>query len=205
MKLLERQFYNRDTVEVARALLGKLLVHHVDGLQRIGRITEVEAYLGPHDQAAHSRRGVTPRTQVMFGEPGHAYVYLIYGMHHCLNVVTEPAGRGCAVLLRALEPVANIHANTRGPGLLCKAMGVNLLQNRADLCGEQLYIADDGMRPDAIVATPRIGVDYAGEWALAPLRFLIEGNHWVSGPRKASKSLPGRKKRPTAGRMRHQS
>src|SRR5690606_28694555 len=116
MRKLSRAFYNRDTVVVAQALLGKHLVHVVDGVRRIGRIVEVEAYLGPHDLAAHSSRGLTPRTRVMFGPPGHAYVYLIYGMHWCMNVVTQREGTGSAVLLRAIEPVQNVEGRTQGPG-----------------------------------------------------------------------------------------
>src|SRR5690606_3072439 len=123
MHALSRDFHNRDTVQVAHDLLGKLLVHRSDGKDRIGKIVEVEAYLGPHDLAAHTSKGLTPRTRAMFGPPGHAYVYLIYGMHHCMNVVTEPDGTGAAVLLRALEPVANLAVSASGPGRLCKAMG----------------------------------------------------------------------------------
>lgn len=188
MQRLDRDFYDRDTVLVARELLGKLLVHETPSGQRVGRITEVEAYVGEHDLAAHSRRGVTPRTEVMFGPPGHAYVYLIYGMHHCLNVVTEAPGKGCAVLLRALEPVNGITLDTRGPGLLCKAMGVNLGNNRSDLCDGPLFIAADDHVTGTIEATPRIGVQYAGAWADAPLRFLLADSEWVSGkPRRYSR------------------
>src|SRR5579872_7060191 len=105
MQKLTREFYNRDTVIVAKELLGKFLIHQSAGIKRIGRIVEVEAYLGPHDLAAHSAKGRTKRTEVMFGAPGHAYVYLIYGMYHCLNIVTEKEGHASAVLLRALEPI----------------------------------------------------------------------------------------------------
>src|SRR5687767_3135134 len=105
MHKLSRDFYNRDTKEVAQALLGKYLIRHLNGQVMIGKIVETEAYLGRHDLAAHSARGLTPRTQVMFGPPGVAYVYLIYGMYHCLNVVTEAEGHASAVLIRALEPI----------------------------------------------------------------------------------------------------
>ncbi|MYN13408.1 DNA-3-methyladenine glycosylase [Pusillimonas sp. TS35] len=182
MMPLPRAFYDRDTVLVAHELLGKLLVHRVMGIARIGRIVEVEAYLGPHDLAAHTSKGLTPRTRAMFGPPGHIYVYLIYGMHHCMNVVTEPDGIGAAVLLRALEPVANLNANTRGPGRLCKALGIDRSHYGADLLSDDLFIANDPYPHPArqIIAKPRIGVDYAGSWAEKPLRFYIEGNPFIS-------------------------
>src|SRR5690606_4195867 len=134
-------FYNRNTTVVAKELLGKLLVHCVDGEERIGKIVEVEAYLGPTDLAAHTSKGNTARTRVMFGPPGYVYVYLIYGMYHCMNVVTEGEGTGTAVLLRALEPVQNVTEKTKGPGLLCKAMGVTLQQYGHDLCSSDFYMA----------------------------------------------------------------
>ncbi|HWL28994.1 MAG TPA: DNA-3-methyladenine glycosylase [Burkholderiaceae bacterium] len=181
MQKLTREFYDRDTIQVAHELLGKLLVRRVDGTDRIGRIVEVEAYLGPHDLAAHTSKGITPRTKVMYGPPGYAYVYLIYGMHHCMNVVTEADGTGAAVLLRALEPVANLSTNTKGPGRLCKAMGIDRSHYGHDLCSEDFFIAKaaDTTKP-AIVERPRIGVDYAGEWAGKLLRYYIEGNPYVS-------------------------
>ncbi len=183
MRRLPRSFYDRDTVEVAHALLGKHLVHVVAGVERIGRIVEVEAYLGPHDLAAHSARGLTKRTAVMFGPPGHAYVYLIYGMHWCMNVVTQREGVASAVLLRALEPVKNLEGRTQGPGLLCKAMGIDGRLQGHDLVSDALHIAapeeDEAIR---IVKRPRIGVDYAGHWARRLLRFYIRGNPFVSRP-----------------------
>ncbi|PLC51275.1 3-methyladenine DNA glycosylase [Pollutimonas subterranea] len=181
MPPLPREFYNRDTTQVAHDLLGKLLVHHIDGAERIGKIVEVEAYLGPHDLAAHTSKGITPRTQVMYGPPGFAYVYLIYGMHHCMNVVTEPDGTGAAVLLRALEPIANLSDNTKGPGRLCKAMGIDRSHYGHDLTSEDFYITN-APEPQTIeiVPRPRIGVDYAGEWAGKLLRFYIEGNPYIS-------------------------
>lgn len=181
LRKLPRRFYDRDTQLVARELLGKWLVHNVEGERRIGRIVEVEAYLGPHDLAAHTSRGRTARTRAMFGPPGHVYVYLIYGMHHCMNVVTEPEGHGTAVLLRALEPVANLAVSASGPGRLCKAMGIDLADYGHDLLSDTLYIAHPPQEePFGIVARPRIGVDYAGEWAEKPLRFYIEGNRYIS-------------------------
>ncbi|MEQ1802741.1 MAG: DNA-3-methyladenine glycosylase [Gammaproteobacteria bacterium] len=182
MQRLPRSFYARDTTTVARELLGKLIVHAVDGVQRAGRIVEVEAYLGPRDRAAHSSKGLTPRTRTMFGPPGHAYVYLIYGMHHCLNVVTEPEGHGSAVLIRALEPVRNLPGKASGPGLLCKALGVDRRLNGADLLGDRLFITDAGAAEFRIVKRPRIGVDYAGAWARRLLRFYIRGSEHVSRP-----------------------
>ena len=183
MSPLPRSFYDRDTTTVAKELLGKHLVHLADGLTRIGRIVETEAYLGPHDLAAHTSKGLTERTRVMFGPPGHAYVYLIYGMHHCLNVVTEAEGNGAAVLLRALEPVQNISGRTCGPGLLCKALGIDKRLNAQDLLSERLFVAEPpALVPFSIVARPRIGVDYAGAWAKRRLRFYIRGNAFVSRP-----------------------
>src|SRR5690606_36766481 len=137
---------------------------------------------GREDQAAHSFKGITPRTQVMFGEAGHAYVYLIYGMHHCMNVVTGPRGSGSAVLLRALEPVQGLALNTSGPGRLAKAMGVDKRHYGSDLCapGSTLYLADDGHTPPGILRSRRIGVHYAGEWVEKPLRYYVEGSRWVS-------------------------
>ncbi len=179
---LTRRFYSRDTTLVAQALLGKLGVHVVRGVPRVGRIVETEAYLGQHDRAAHSCRGLTPRTAVMFGPPGHAYVYLVYGMHHCLNVVTEPEGYGAAVLIRALEPVRGLSGKTSGPGLLCKALGVDRRLNGVDLLGARLYLADPGGESFRIVKRPRIGVDYAGSWARRLLRFYIRGSAHISRP-----------------------
>jgi DNA-3-methyladenine glycosylase len=178
---LPRAFYDRDTVEVAGDLLGKLLIHVAAGAERIGRIVEVEAYLGPHDLAAHSARGLTARTRVMFGPPGHAYIYLIYGMYYCMNVVTQAEGTASAVLLRALEPVANLDGRTQGPGLLCRAMNIDKLLNGHDLLSDDFYIAEDDAAPRiSIVKRPRIGVDYAGQWARRLLRFYIRGNRYVS-------------------------
>ena len=181
LRKLPRAFYDRDTVAVARDLLGKCLVRRNGGVTRIGRIVEVEAYLGPHDLAAHSARGLTPRTKVMFGPPGHAYVYLIYGMHYCVNVVTQAEGKASAVLLRALEPVKNVEGRTQGPGLLCRAMGIDKALNGHDLTSADFCIADDGRAARAaIVKRPRIGVDYAGHWARRLLRFYLRGNVFVS-------------------------
>jgi len=181
MRKLPRAFYDRDTIAVARDLLGKYLVHVARGVERVGRIVEVEAYLGPHDLAAHSARGLTQRTRVMFGPPGHAYVYMIYGMYFCMNVVTEREGHASAVLLRAIEPVANLAERTQGPGLLCHAMRIDKRLNGHDLTGKNFYIAAPTM-PESfiIVKRPRVGVDYAGHWARRHLRFYIKENPFVS-------------------------
>lgn len=186
--ILPRSFYARPTVEVARELLGKILSHG----PAAGRIVETEAYLGADDLAAHSARGLTNRTQVIFGAPGHAYVYFIYGMYYCLNLVAEPRGKPGCVLIRALEPVAGIelmrvrrpHARriedlASGPGKLTVAMAIDRRLNGADVTRGELVVR----RPDRHVAfqtrvTPRIGIRHCADW---PLRFLIEGNASVSG------------------------
>lgn len=174
MRKLPRAFYNRDTIFVARELLGKHLVHG----NRVGCIVETEAYLGPHDLAAHSSKGRTKRNEVMFGPPGRAYVYMIYGMYFCMNVITEHAA---AVLIRALAPVSNLTGKTSGPGLLCNAMKIDRRLNGHDLLSDDFYIAD-GSAPSRIVKRPRIGVDYAGHWACRHLRFYIAGNPFISRP-----------------------
>lgn len=181
MRKLPRSFYNRDTITVAHDLLGKHLVHVVDGVEKTGRIVEVEAYLGAHDLAAHSAKGLTNRTRVMFGPPGYAYVYLIYGKHWCMNVVTQAEGNACAVLLRAVEPLENIEGRTQGPALLCKAMAIDGRLNAADLLGSEIFLRDPkDAAPIRIVKRPRIGVDYAGHWARRLLRFYIKDSPFVS-------------------------
>lgn len=183
MRKLPRAFYNRDTVVVAQDLLGKYLVRVSRGVERIGRIVEVEAYLGSHDLAAHSARGLTARTEIMFGPPGHAYVYLIYGMYWCMNVVTQPKGHASAVLLRAIEPVQNVAGRSQGPGLLCQGMHIDKRMNGQDLLSDELYVAHGPEREAfSIVRRPRVGVDYAGHWARRLLRFYIKGNAFVSKP-----------------------
>lgn len=180
---LPRSFYERDTVLVAQELLGKLFVRSVQGEIRIGRIVEVEAYVGAHDLAAHSSKGLTARTQVLFGPGGYAYVYLIYGMYYCTNIVTESAGIGSGILVRALEPLKNIKGKTQGPGLLSQAMAIDKSFNNHDLLSEDFYLADDKQtNPFAIVQRPRIGVHYAKEWADKLLRFYIRDNPFISKP-----------------------
>lgn len=180
MKPLGRSFYARGTLDVARDLLGRLLVHEwVDG-SRVGRIVETEAYDGPGDKASHASRRRTPRNEVMFGPPGYIYVYLVYGMHHCLNFVAGPESYPAAVLIRALEPISGIEASTQGPGRLCRALGIGLESNRQDATRGPLFVADGGNEELRVIASPRIGVDYAGESASLPYRFAVEGNSWVS-------------------------
>jgi len=181
MKKLTRGFYNRDAAEVARDLLGCLLRIRTPGGLKTGRIVETEAYLGSHDLACHSARGRTERTEVMFGPPGFAYVYLVYGMHHCLNVVTGPPGEAAAVLIRALEPLAGIEGRTDGPGRLCRALGIDRSFNGGDLLSAEFHVAREAPGPPfRIRAAPRIGVDYAGAWARRHLRFYMAGNPFVS-------------------------
>ena len=178
---LPRTFYADSALRVARAVLGMVVVHKVAGSVRAGVIVETEAYLDGRDLASHAAKGRTARTEVMFGPPGHAYVYLIYGMHHCLNVVTEQEGHASAVLVRALEPVRNLDGKTSGPGLLCKALGVDRRSNGLDLLGDRLYVTiPSAPETFSIVKRPRIGVDYAGSWARRLLRFYIRGNTHVS-------------------------
>lgn len=167
---------------MARDLIGTCLVRDDGSKLRVGRIVETEAYQGPHDLAAHSSRGRTARTEVMFGPPGHAYVYFIYGFWNCLNVVTAAEGIPHAVLLRALEPVAGLEDKTWGPGLLCRAMGIDRSLNGADLCGNALWIEQTRGRvtPLRIGRGPRIGVDYAGRWAERPWRFFDRDSPYVS-------------------------
>ncbi len=181
MNKLPRSFYARRTLTVARELIGMQLVRVVRGKQLIGRIVETEAYQGPQDLAAHSARGQTDRNAVMFGPPGHAYVYLIYGMWDCVNVVTREQGVPHAVLIRAVEPIANIHDKSWGPGLLCKAMRIDRRLNGADLCGDTLWIESPAaVSRSKIVRAPRIGVDYAGDWAHKHWRFFDQASPYVS-------------------------
>ena len=188
--VLPRSFYARPAAEVARDLLGKVLVHGPTA----GIIVETEAYLGTGDPAAHSARGITPRTEVIFGPPGHAYVYFIYGMYECLNLVCEPAGEAGCVLLRALEPVAGLDLMRRrrpaartaedlasGPSKLTMALGVTRAQNAADVTRGSLVVRQP-LRQVAleIGATPRIGISQAAD---LELRFVIRGNRFVSKTR----------------------
>ncbi|HSK11607.1 MAG TPA: DNA-3-methyladenine glycosylase [Phnomibacter sp.] len=198
MKKLDVDFFLRtDTLSIAQALLGKLIISRFDGREAIGRIVETEAYLGITDRASHAYGGRrTARTRVMYLPGGHAYVYLCYGIHHLFNIVTNRQDIPHAILLRALEPVAGLdimmqrrqkqkadHSLTRGPGSLSQAMGFHTGLSGMSLGGHSLFIADDGfhLQPQQMGTSPRIGVDYAGEDALLPYRFFVRGNAWVSG------------------------
>ena len=186
-RIVARSFYMRPAEEVARDLLGKILVH--DNLA--GRIVETEAYLGLDDRAAHASRGITERTRVIFGPPGHAYVYFIYGMYECLNLVAEPEGQPGCVLIRALEPLSGlgimhqrrprarrIEDLASGPGKLTQAMDITRRHYGADVTRGRLTVrALKAAAPIEVVATPRIGITHCPEW---PLRFVIAGNRFVS-------------------------
>ncbi len=184
--MLPRGFYERPAIDVARALLGKVLLH--GGVS--GRIVETEAYLGLTDAAAHAFHGPTPRTQVIFGPPGHAYVYLSYGIHDCLNVVAEPPGSPGCVLIRAVEPLTGIAAMRRrrhtdrlenlanGPGKLTQALGITLRHNGADLTRGALTLHEpSSAEPFEIAISPRVGITHNADW---PLRFYIAGSRFLS-------------------------
>lgn len=169
MIAFDESFYARDPVTVARALLGQTLVHG----ERQGRIVEVEAYLGQDDLAAHASRGVTERTKVIFGPPGRAYVYLIYGMYECLNVVTEAEGTPGCVLIRGLEAMAGVSGRLDGPGKLTRAMGIDRRYYGHRLWEEPLrVVAGEAVAAENIVVTPRIGISQCVDW---PLRFVERG------------------------------
>ena len=199
-------FRSRDVHEVARDLLGAIVVRTVapepgrPALRLAGRIIEVEAYDGPEDLACHASKGRTARTDVMFGEAGHAYVYLIYGMHSCLNVVTGPIDYPAAVLIRALEPVEGLDMTTAGPrarrervaagpGLLTQALRIDRSLNRADLCAPGPLTIEAGEPPgdSEVLRGPRVGVDYAGRWARRPWRLGVRGSPALSRPFRAAR------------------
>ncbi len=195
--ILQRPFYEGDTITVAKDLLGKILVHESSQGTTTGRIVETEAYRGPEDQAAHSSGGRrTPRNEVMFGQKGYAYVYFIYGLYYCFNITAgNVAGKPEAVLLRALEPIdgKKIMAKRRGivaeklvnltsgPSRLCMAMGISKAQNKTDLTAPPLYIVNaPTIAENDIIEATRVGVDYAGEWKNKPWRFYIKESSFVS-------------------------
>lgn len=178
---VDSHFYNRDTETVAKDLLGLYFVHYSTPLDiRIGKIVETEAYLGPADKAAHSSRGRTERTEVLYGPAGFIYVYLIYGMHYLVNLTT--AAEGSAVLIRAIEPVQNIVTRTAGPGLVTRALGITKDDYGLSALGNRLFVAQPipFERDFEIVSTKRIGVEYAEEWKDLPLRYYIKDNEYVS-------------------------
>ena len=187
---LERGFYARPTTDVAHDLLGKLLVRrHAGQPPRIARIVEVEAYLGERDAASHARRGPTPRAAIMFGPPGFLYVYLIYGMHHCMNVVTETDGVAGAVLIRAAAPVVGFldgavlpraRRPLTGPGKLCAGLDITRAHNGHDMTrSRDFFVADDGTPAPRRARSARIGVEYAGAWAARKLRFFDARSDYV--------------------------
>jgi len=198
---LPRSFYDRPTLTVARDLLGKVLVHRTREGLSAGAIVEAEAYIGEDDPACHAAPGPTARNQPLYGPPGHAYVYINYGMHYLVNVVTEAEGSPAAILIRALEPIDGIplmrrwrrgtrrgdeipeHELCRGPGNLTRAMGITLTDNRADLCGDRLYLDDRGIQVGRIAWSPRIGISVGTEhrW-----RCYVVGNRAVSGRKAAT-------------------
>lgn len=202
MRRIYRSFYERDTLIVAKELLGKYIVKKTDTENLIGMIVETEAYIGPIDKASHSynyRR--TERNEAMYGPPGHAYVYMIYGKYYCLNIVTEEIGKPCAVLIRALEPVSGLDGMARnrynkdfdelskaqiinltsGPSKLCSAFNIDKYSNGKDICGDNLYIAE-GIKGFEIKEAKRINIDYAEEAKDFLWRFYIKGNKFVSKP-----------------------
>lgn len=197
---LPRAFYEReDVVHIARELLGKVLVTHIDGTLTAGKIVETEAYNGRCDRACHAySAGKTNRTRVMYGPGGFVYVYLCYGIHHLFNIVTNREGLADAVLIRAIEPIEGIeHMLKRrnktklersvsgGPGLVSKALGISLAHYGEDLTENTIWVEDQGVRVTSseIIASPRVGVDYAGEDALLPWRFRIKNNAFTSTAR----------------------
>lgn len=203
MRTIPRDFYDRDTVIVARALLGCRLVHQGPEGRTAGRIVEVEAYQGEDDPACHAAAGLTPRTEPLYGPPGMAYVYRIYGMYFCLNAVTRVSGAPSAVLIRAIEPEEGLDLMRRrraarrgaavtddrladGPGKLCDAMGISLEQNRVDLTGPPLWI-EPGPRPARVVWTPRVGISAGGDrlW-----RALVADSPWVSRSKENRVAAP---------------
>lgn len=198
MNKLSRSFYEgNDVLQIAKQLLGKILVTQFNNIYTAGRIVETEAYAGEIDKASHAYGGRrTNRTEVMFGAPATSYVYLCYGIHHLFNVVTNRQGIPHAVLIRALEPISGIEdmliradkkkadfTLTKGPGNVSKVMGIRTSHTGISLLGDQIYITDnvEQVDPNQILSTPRIGVDYAGPDALLPYRFIIKNNPYVTG------------------------
>lgn len=205
---LPLSFFARPAPLVAPDLLGCMLVRKIDGQRLAGRIVETEAYLGREDAASHAYRGPTARNRAMFGPPGHAYVYLIYGVHHCLNVVTGPKEEGQAVLIRALEPLAGLESMRArrgrralqdlcsGPGKLCQAFAIDRSLDGHDLmAGVGLWLEAGPPPATSILAGPRVGVRGDGLALQRPWRFYLQGNPHVSGPRSVRPPGPGASRR----------
>lgn len=192
MRRLNRKFFNRNTIKVAQELLGKFIVRKIGREKIVGKIVETEAYMGPDDLASHASRGRTPRTEIMFGKPGFAYIYLIYGMYCCFNVVTEKEGFPAAVLIRSIKALGESDVNclpraesrgqlskvkTDGPGKLCRYFKIDKSLNGEDLIySKKLWIEDRGeeIKKSQIINGERIGVVYAKHCACYPWRFYIE-------------------------------
>jgi DNA-3-methyladenine glycosylase len=182
---LTRSFYSRNPLKVAQDLLGKYLVHKSRKGIMVGKIVETEAYLGSDDPACHTYQGkITERNKILFAQPGHAYVYTIYGMYYCFNVVAHEKGKSGGVFIRAVEPITGIElipSLTNGPSKLCIAFGINKSLNGTDLCGNELFITNGEDIPDSEIAwTPRINIDYAGKAKNWPYRFVIKENVFLS-------------------------
>ncbi|MFT4144151.1 MAG: DNA-3-methyladenine glycosylase [Mobilitalea sp.] len=201
MKKLDREFYNRDSILVAKDLLGKVLVHEIDGQRISARIVEAEAYMGLEDKAAHSYGGKrTSRVEVMYGSPGFSYIFLIYGMYSCFNIVSNEKEIPQAVLIRAVEPLEGTEwmaqrrfgkslgeltksqrrGLTNGPGKLCSALSLDRSLNGIDLCGDEVYVEEGEGKNLSIITTKRVGIDYAEEAKDYPWRFYIKDNEYVS-------------------------
>jgi DNA-3-methyladenine glycosylase len=199
---LARAFYNRDAAHLAPALIGTILVRRIEGSIRRARIVETEAYIGPHDLACHASKGRTNRTEVMFGPPGHAYIYLIYGMYQMLNIVAAEEGNAQAVLVRAAEPLDGWDADLSGPGRLARAFALTRNENGADLTGESFYLEQDLDHGVRIGRDKRVGIDYARHWKHRLLRFYDRNSPAVSKPKPRGMIPPpgGRKMRAHGGR-----
>jgi DNA-3-methyladenine glycosylase len=187
---LSRSFYARPAAELAPALLGKILVRRYRRKLLRARIVETEAYVGEHDLACHASKGRTNRTEVMFGPPGHAYVYLIYGMYDMLNIVASTRGDAQAVLIRAAEPLDGWEANLSGPGKLARRMHITRADNGKDLTGDELFFLDGAAYVPRVAKTKRIGIDYAQHWKHELLRFVDMNSSAISGPRSMRRPAP---------------
>ena len=199
LKKLTRSFFQRPAEDVARALIGKILVRRLPGKLLRARLVETEAYLGPDDLASHASKGRTRRTEVLFGPPGRAYVYLIYGLHEMFNVVAGAAGQGQGVLIRAALPLDDWKADLSGPGRLARALKITRLENGLDVTGTQLHFLDNPDDQPEVQTAKRIGIDYARHWKDAPLRFMAG-----RGPAPAAGRAPRarRKRRPASAAKR---